>query len=376
MNKNLHFRQFQTGLALGALGLGLLAGGVAQAQTRLHPMEPVGRQFIQVQSDAAFRINELEEQVRQLNGKIEELNFLILQMQEQIRKQQEDNEFRFQELEQKNGKVEGQGGAVVAGEDSPGKSLPSESQAQDSGGDTIARVIEREGAEKGAGQPRNTIEGVEIGEIDGNSGQAGDSELQPGALGNLVFDANGNVVNSTVEKPVDLTGRNSGQASGGDIGSQGGGDQQENAGNQTGSDTEETEIASLPQDAGQLYDIGYNYLQSGDYDRARATFSDFTQRFPDDPRFSEARFWIGESLLSQKNYEEAAKVFLDVHKQFPKSRIAPQNLLKLGVSLMGLDQRELACATFAEVGRKYPEASGAVRASVAAEQKSASCKAG
>src|SRR5690606_13511920 len=41
----------------------------------------------------------LEDQVRQLNGKIEELNFQILQMQEQIRKQQEDNEFRFQQLE-------------------------------------------------------------------------------------------------------------------------------------------------------------------------------------------------------------------------------------------------------------------------------------
>ncbi|RWE01340.1 MAG: tol-pal system protein YbgF, partial [Mesorhizobium sp.] len=41
----------------------------------------------------------LEDQLRQMNGKIEELNFQILQMQEQMRKQQEDNEFRFQQLE-------------------------------------------------------------------------------------------------------------------------------------------------------------------------------------------------------------------------------------------------------------------------------------
>ena len=34
-----------------------------------------------------------------MNGTIEELNFQVLQMQEQIRKMQEDNEFRFQELE-------------------------------------------------------------------------------------------------------------------------------------------------------------------------------------------------------------------------------------------------------------------------------------
>ena len=47
------------------------------------------------------RITALEEQVRSLSGTIEELNFQILQMQEQMRKMQEDNEFRFQELEQK-----------------------------------------------------------------------------------------------------------------------------------------------------------------------------------------------------------------------------------------------------------------------------------
>src|SRR5262245_4911386 len=45
------------------------------------------------------RVTALEEQIRQLSGTIEELNFQILQMQEQMRKMQEDNEFRFQELE-------------------------------------------------------------------------------------------------------------------------------------------------------------------------------------------------------------------------------------------------------------------------------------
>src|SRR5690606_38845288 len=47
------------------------------------------------------RITALEEQIRSLSGTIEELNFQILQMQEQMRKMQEDNEFRFQELEGK-----------------------------------------------------------------------------------------------------------------------------------------------------------------------------------------------------------------------------------------------------------------------------------
>ena len=47
------------------------------------------------------RITQLEEEIRKLSGTVEELNFQVLQMQEQMRKMQEDNEFRFQELEKR-----------------------------------------------------------------------------------------------------------------------------------------------------------------------------------------------------------------------------------------------------------------------------------
>ena len=47
------------------------------------------------------RITQLEEEIRKLSGTVEELNFQVLQMQEQLRKMQEDNEFRFQELEKR-----------------------------------------------------------------------------------------------------------------------------------------------------------------------------------------------------------------------------------------------------------------------------------
>lgn len=64
------------------LGLLLLAGS-AHGQT----------------TDPATRIMQLEEQIRQLTGRIEDLGFQLLQMQEQMRQMQQDNEFRFQELE-------------------------------------------------------------------------------------------------------------------------------------------------------------------------------------------------------------------------------------------------------------------------------------
>lgn len=46
-----------------------------------------------------FRIIELEDKVRQLNGKVEELNFELIKAQEQYRTLQEDIEIRFQHLE-------------------------------------------------------------------------------------------------------------------------------------------------------------------------------------------------------------------------------------------------------------------------------------
>jgi len=57
---------------------------------------------VNVQASETYKVQQLEEQIRQLNGRIEEMSFQLLQMQETIRKAQEDNEFRFQELESGN----------------------------------------------------------------------------------------------------------------------------------------------------------------------------------------------------------------------------------------------------------------------------------
>ena len=58
------------------------------------------------------RVGQLEEQIRTLNGRIEEMSYQLLQMQEQLRKTQEDNEYRFQDLESGKGKASGKSGAL------------------------------------------------------------------------------------------------------------------------------------------------------------------------------------------------------------------------------------------------------------------------
>ncbi|MCB1384969.1 MAG: tol-pal system protein YbgF [Nitratireductor sp.] len=281
-------------------------------------------------SDAAFRINQLEEQVRVLNGQVEEMTFQLLQMQEQLRKMQEDNEFRFQELENR-GDAGGSGNKAIASQEnnSLGKSQPSDLSAPESSDGTASRKSLTDLIEQGGG--------------------SGDLNLGEPAnpLGSLTFDQNGNLVDSNVGKPIDLTG-------------------QLNAG--------QNQLASLPESAAERFNLGYQYVQAGDYEQAEAVFGSFVADFPTDPRLPDASFWLGESLFSQGRYEEAARVFLSNHKQFPDAPLAAQNLLKLGVSLAGLDQRELACATYAEVPKKYPGMSNAIRKRVEIEQQAAKCK--
>ncbi|MCB1429685.1 MAG: tol-pal system protein YbgF, partial [Nitratireductor sp.] len=278
------------------------------------------------------------------------------------RKMQEDNEFRFQELENKRGDLGSGDDAVIAespnsadqddqnqGGSSLGKSQPSEQTtgAQRSDGDELARAIDGTQGD-GASAPRKprTIDGVEI--YDGEPIEPGSGSLQPGTLGTLTFDKDGNVVQSESDKPIDLTGR---------------------------AGLNDTASLALPEDPQQLYDLGYSYIQSGDYERAENAFEEFSSRYPDNEKLPEARFWVGESMLQRGMNEEAAKVFLEAHRKYPDSRLGPQTLLKLGIALGAMNQRELACATYAEVGKKYPSMSNAIKARVSAEQQAASCKA-
>ena len=134
-------------------------------------------------------------------------------------------------------------------------------------------------------------------------------------------------------------------------------------------------VAALPatDDPDELYRNAYEFILSGDYGTAEAGFRNHIDRFPDNPRAADARYWLGESLLGQKKYRDAAETFLAANKEFPSAKKAPEMLLKLGVSLAGLDQRDVACATFAEIGKRYPDIGTPLKDRVKQEQALAAC---
>ena len=121
------------------------------------------------------------------------------------------------------------------------------------------------------------------------------------------------------------------------------------------------------------FDLGIGYMQRKDYALAEETMRNFGQKYPGDPLVADSQYWLGESFFQRQQYRDAAEAFLAVTTKFDKSGKAPDALLRLGQSLAALKEKEAACAAFGEVMRKYPRASTGVKAAIDREQKRVKC---
>jgi tol-pal system protein YbgF len=303
--------------------------GQSKQQEQQPGHDPRGQIHMAQASDPSLRVQQLEEEIRALNGRIEEMSFQLLQMQEQMRKQQEDNEFRFQDLEKKSGSL----------------TRPAASGGQQ---DSVAEII---------------TETPDVGVAADASGAGLTSGAAPGeqTLGSIALDANGMPVTATLNQ--DALNNSSGALPGVDTGV--------TAPSVTGQAVPQ-QTASLNSES-DVYQIAYAHVLSGDYQLAESEFRDFIAAYPSSARIADANFWLGEALYSQGNYNEAAKTFLNAHQTYNTSPKAPEMLLKLGMSLAALDNTETACATLREVSKRYPKASRAVVSKVASEQKRLGC---
>ncbi len=128
--------------------------------------------------------------------------------------------------------------------------------------------------------------------------------------------------------------------------------------------------SNVPKD---YYDLAYGYVLRKDYAFAEDAFRSFLQKYPNDKLIPDAQFWLGESLFQRQRYDAAAEQFLALSTKSSAHPKAPDALLRLAQSLAALKQKEMACATLAEVGRKYPRASNTVKQGVEREQKRGGC---
>ncbi len=272
-------------------------------------------------AELTVRTGRLENQVRALSGQIEQLQFENRRLTEQLRKFQEDVDFRLNE----RGGGGGRSGAATP-PPAPAQPVPPARQRR---GDAFDPDAQPQAA--GAPRPLGGIDDIIEDDYTGNLGQ-GPLDLQG------------------VGRSVPQGALPSPQRSGPSVAATGAGPS-----------------------AKDVYDAAYAYVLRKEYEQAEMGFRQFLQSYPRDRLAADATFWLGESYLQRQRYREAAEQFLKVSRDYPRAGKAADSLLKLGVSLNGLGARDQACATFAKVSVDYPSASNAVRQGVEREQRRARC---
>ncbi|MBN4097735.1 MULTISPECIES: tol-pal system protein YbgF [Methylobacterium] len=325
----------------------------ARLRTRLALATAVGAVLLahpaaaQDASELVVRLGRIENQSRMMAGQIETLQYENRQLKEQLRKFQEDVEYRLNEG--KGGKPSAapapsgpvNGGNPGAGR--PGKRGDAFDPSQAPGAPGAPMQLgstqpsaplpprEAEEAAEAAPRPQRLPQGAlnESGEDDSEAGTSG------------------------YDEPVDLrpparTGAIPARPS-------------------------ESVAATRTGDPAADFDAAVELYRAKQYEQAEMGLRQFIQSHPRDNRVAGATYWLGESYLARGRNREAAEQFLKVSTDYARSAQAPDAMLKLGVTLNALGAREQACATLAELDRKFPNAGTGVRQGVAREQKRARC---
>ncbi len=325
-------------------------------------------------SDLMMRLDRIEGQMRQLTGQIEELQHRNHQLEQQLRRNQEDVEYRLNERAGGPPRAarprpqpqahppaapppaaappaaSGRRSDVFDPRDNPGapgapqtlgalpRGRPSAPLASSAGDDASAASVP-EG--RAAGDP------LDLSTLSDRA--ANDPALDPAASAPR-NDAAAAAAPRMIPGPLPAPPpRNSNATGGGQV------------------------LASAPSATPRdAFALAYGYVQRKDYGLADEALRAFLQKYPQDRLAADAHYWLGETLFQRQRYRDAAESFLTVSTKYDQSGRAPEALLRLGQSLAALGEREAACATLGEVLRKFPRASG-LKASVEREQKRVRC---
>ncbi|WP_375459995.1 tol-pal system protein YbgF [uncultured Enterovirga sp.] len=340
--------------AARSLWIVLRTGGAAVLLVACLAVAPGAR--AQDGSEFIVRLNRVEGQMRQLSGQVEQLQFENRQLKDQLRKFQEDVEFRFQERGSKAGA-------------SPSAAPPaakSERPSRRSDAFDPAQSPESPGAPRTLGSASAAPAQAETGR--GGSEQRAGGTPSRGSISSILDEDEDR---PGAARPLDLGAAARG---GGAAAASQGGRSSSAAAEPPGAPPRGATIASSSGDDPKAdYDIAYAYLMQRQYDQSEASFRRFIQSHPRDRLVPDAMFWLGESYLQRSKPREAAEQFLKVSTEHARSGKGPDAMLKLGISLAALGAKDQACATFAELERKHPGASASVKQGVDREQKRVRC---
>lgn len=244
------------------------------------------------QANVEIRLNSIEQQLRDLTGKVEQQDFAVKQVQDQLQKSLTDMDLRFRDLE-----ARANGGSAA-----PAATEPSASTMMDAPPQPMPTGMPRALAAPSPADSAADAAAPDINAPDINAPAPSDSPTQQ----NL-----GIVPEKSVQAP---------QSSG-------------NAAND--------------------YEAAFAHLKSGNYNLAQVGFNQFIKSYPNDPLTANAVYWIAETYYGQKKYDQSARAFAESYKKYPKGPKAADSLLKLGLSLAASGKTQDSCVTLKQVKKQF-----------------------
>lgn len=134
------------------------------------------------------------------------------------------------------------------------------------------------------------------------------------------------------------------------------------------------QTAALPEGTPrEQYMYAFGMLRQGRYDIAAQALRQFVTDHNDDPLAGNARYWLGETYYVRGAYVEAAETFLEGYQVDPDGPKAADALLKLGMSLANLDKKQEACAAFQKLRADYPGAPAGLKSTLQREWQKNGC---
>jgi len=125
----------------------------------------------------------------------------------------------------------------------------------------------------------------------------------------------------------------------------------------------------------EQYDRAFDLLRKTDYDGAGDAFKSFIEKNPQDKLIDDAKFWYGETLYVRDKFDLAAVAFADAYQQNPQGSKAADSLLKLAMSLEKLGKIPDACTTLESLKTKYTSAPAKIRQQADQERTKLKCNA-
>ncbi len=313
----------------------------------------------------SVRMSQVENDLRGVTGKIEELSYQVNQVSQQLEKLVADVDFRLKQLEQGGGSMSGmpqpmQSGAAMA---QPQQGAVPGSIAANNG---VPPTAASQGTDGGA-QVLGTLSESDLANPQPSAAATPAPAPAPQSeadalLAQLTGDAPAAAAAPT-PAPAPAAAPQAAPAPA-----------SVSAASTQPSTVPATQTAALPEGTPRdQYMYAFGLLRQGKYDQASSSLRQFIEQHGDDKLASNARYWLGETYYVRGSFVEAAETFLEGYQTDPQGPKAPDALLKLGMSLSSLDKKNEACAAFQKLRADYPDAPAGLKSTLQREWQKNGC---